>query len=271
MIKKPITMNKFSQSISHIALQAILMGLVGTLSAQQATLTPSPQVIEINEGESFEISYIVDPADQALAVVDMHLYFDPAYLEVMSVEVMGGGSFNIQQPTFNNSSGRVDVSAFQLGEDMPQESFELVKITFQALNETDLTQAVHPEDIFPRSILAFAGNELDSYAASLDVTILPSGALSLTDVDASDLSLELWPNPSAGKSLASIGSIEGGEVTLTVFDLTGKAVAQFFHGEMAPGVEQIIEIDMEHMAAGVYLCQLVTTQGKISKRLVITR
>lgn len=271
MISNSTTMHRFSKRISQIATGVLFIGMTHLAQAQQATLIPSPQAVEVTQGDSFEVTYLVNPDDQPLAVVDMHAHFDPTFLEVLDVEVIGGGSFNVQTPTFDNTAGTIDISAFQLGDELPQAGFELVKVTFMGVNETELTQAVHPEDVFPRTILAFAGNELNSYAAPLDVTILPSGALSLTDVDGSGLSLNLWPNPSNGKSFASIGSTDGGEVTLTLFDLTGKVMAQYFHGDLAPGVEQVIEMDLEKMAAGVYLCQLNTLEGTVTKRLALTR
>jgi len=240
-------------------------------NAQEASLAPIPQAVEVMQGDTFEISYQVDPANQPLAVADMHLQFDPEYLEVLDVEALSGSSFNVMMPAFDNGAGRIDISAFQLGEELPQEAFELVKVTFLALNETAFTQAFHPNPAFPRTILAFAGSELESYTPPLDVTIQASDPLSTENMDAAGLSLNLWPNPTHEKGFATMSSVEGGEVTLTLFDLTGKVVAQYFHGDLLPGVEQVVELDLHEFSAGVYLCQLTTTQGTLTKRLALTR
>jgi hypothetical protein len=270
----PTAMNttRSFNTILPTRLAAVLaaVGISLSANAQQAELLPLPQSLEVIQGESFEISYLVHPAGQPLAVADMHLHFDPAYLEVVSVEV-GASNFNVMTPAFDNAMGTIDVSAFQLGDESPQAGFELVKVTFLALNEVALTQAHHPASIFPRTILAFAGQELDAYAAPLEVTIHASDALSAEQSAALGLSLDLWPNPSNGLSYAAFSTDTGGEVTLTLYDLSGKVIAHHFHGNLAAGVEQRVELDIAALQAGVYLCKLNTRHGTVVRRLALTR
>lgn len=275
MYINPKTMKRFNfrevKVYYLLAMGMAIFGMCRSADAQQAELIPVPQALEVAVGDTFQVNYLVYPVGQPLAVVDMHLNFDPAFLSVLNVVAAGESNFNVLQPIFDNVTGTVDISAFQLGEDFPQEAFELVEVTFLALSEVPLTQAFHPNNVFPRTILAFAGNEVDSYYAPLDVSIHSNDPLSTENMDVSGLVFDLWPNPTSEKGFAMIGSTAGGEVTLSLFDLTGKIVAQYFHGNLLPGMEQVIELDLQEFSAGVYLCQLKTTQGTVSKRLALTR
>lgn len=275
MTLKNIAMNTYTATttalLTRCAGMLAAIGLCLSANAQQAELMPLPQALEVTEGESFEVTFRVNPDDQALAVADMHLHFDPAYLEVLSLEVPGTSTFNVIAPAFDNVFGTIDVSGFQLGEEAPQAAFDLVKVTFLALNEVALTQATHPESMFPRTILAFGGLELYAEKAPLDVTIHAANALSTESLDANGIALELWPNPSNGHSFAAFSTTEAGEVTLSLFDLSGKVIAHHFHGTVAPGVEQRVELDIANLQAGVYLCKLSTKYGTVVKRLALTR
>lgn len=242
-----------------------------TANAQTASVTPQPAAVEVPVGETFEVIMHVDPAGQSLAVADLHLRFNTSYLEVIQVEALSAPGFNVMPASFNNAEGTVDLSAFQLGDVNIAPAFDLLKVTFRALAETELTSVSHPQSIFPRTILAFAGAELSTTTQPVDVVITGAGALSTLDADTNGMSLGVWPNPTNGVSFATFSTRTSGTATVELFDISGKRMATIFHGTTAPGAEQRVEMNLSKLADGLYMCRLITEYGTIVKRLAVNR
>ncbi len=251
----------------------ILVAGIASLSAnaQQASITPQPAAVEVSVGETFEVIMHVDPAGQPLAVADLHLRFNNAYLEVTQVEALSASGFNVMPAMFNNAEGSVDLSAFQLGDVNVVPAFELLKVTFRALAETELTSVSQPQIIFPRSILAFAGAELNTSIQPLNVVITGAGALSTFDAEVNGLSLGVSPNPTDEVSFATFSTEKGGQATVELFDISGKVMATLFHGHIAPGAEQRVQMNVGNLANGFYMCRLITEHGTLVKRLAVSR
>ncbi|HCS20765.1 MAG TPA: hypothetical protein DIW47_09430 [Bacteroidetes bacterium] len=89
-----------------------------------------------------------------------------------------------------------------------------------------------------------------------------------TSVEGLDLGsmIEVYPNPSNGAFTVKLDEQLGGKVSVQIVDALGKGV-------FAAGAEAFVNgeanIDLSHVTAGVYLIQLTTEQGSVSKRIVI--
>ena len=81
------------------------------------------------------------------------------------------------------------------------------------------------------------------------------------------LSMRLSPNPVSDKAVLLYSLEEDSPVDITVFDLTGRAMMHYNINEQIAGTHNI-ELDLNHLSAGVYLCQLRTSQGMQTVKFV---
>jgi transglutaminase-like putative cysteine protease len=86
--------------------------------------------------------------------------------------------------------------------------------------------------------------------------------------------IETSPQPSTQTLAWSGGTLllnhAGGPATLTVFDMTGRAVATLHSGELPAG-EHAIVWNTSGVPAGVYLARLESQHGSVSARGVVIR
>lgn len=242
-----------------------------TANGQQAEVTPMPTSVEVPVGDIFEVTMHIDPAGQPLAVADLHLEFDPSHIEVLEVEALSPDGYNVLPASIDNNLGTLGINAFQLGDESIMPAFDFVKIKLRALAETPATTVNHPQDVFPRTILAFAGSELITNITPLEVIITASEVLSTVTEVVDGLSLGVWPNPTDGMSTAEFSVDKGGHATLEIFDVSGLSVMRVFYGSTPPGTSQRIALDMGALANGMYLLRLVTEQGTLVQRIALSK
>lgn len=271
-VKFPTMNNKASKLLCQGALALSIVSMISMKAiGQQAELTASPELLEVSVDDTFEVTMNVDPDGQPLAVADVHLRFDPAHLEVLEVEALAENGYNVLPALIDNISGVLSINAFQLGDETVLPAFPLIKITMKALAETQGTIVDHPQDVFPRTILAFAGEELNTYAPPFEVVINSTEVLSTIDENVDGLSLSVWPNPTKGLSNAEFIIEKGGSATLEIFDVSGVALKRIFHGTTPSQTHQVFEFDMESMADGIYFLRLMTEHGTIVRRIALTK
>jgi hypothetical protein len=82
----------------------------------------------------------------------------------------------------------------------------------------------------------------------------------------------IYPNPASGGEFNILLSVkENTNVTITLFDLTGKQVAEICNKQMEKGNHQAV-FNTENLSAGVYFCKLTTGYGETkTQKLVITK
>jgi hypothetical protein len=102
-----------------------------------------------------------------------------------------------------------------------------------------------------------------SEAVVANVTALDNGTV------AGD-GLSIWPNPASDGLQVSLGALgaEGGNVTVSVFDNTGRQVAswQFAAGSWQEGSA----VPVGHLASGAYTLKATTSQGSATARFIKT-
>lgn len=263
--KSPKVLCRWAMALSIMSIMSLSAG------GQQAELIASPELSEVSVDDTLEVTVNVNPAGQPLAVADVHLRYDPDYLEVLEVEALADNGYNVLPALIDNISGVLSINAFQLGDQTVFPAFPLVKITMKALAETQSTIVNHPQDVFPRTILAFAGEELSTYAPPFEVVINSAEVLSTIDEKVDGLSLSVWPNPTKGLSNAEFSIEKGGSATLEIFDVSGVALKRIFHGTTPSQTRQVFEFDMESMADGIYFLRLMTEHGTIVRRIALTK
>jgi len=243
------------------------------LSAQSGEILHNPAQLIVTEGETFEVTVEVHSGAQPISVADFHMEFDPEYLEVLQVSAIQGGlAANSILPVFNNVNGTISMGSFQVGSQAPSGFMEAMQITFMAVQVTPLTSVEHPVNVFPKSILAYAGEDHLGNVGPLDITILPGIVLSDgPELDADLLSLELWPNPTSEQATVTFQTSETGEISLELYDVAGKLVAEIYRGTAASGTLHRFDVNVQQLNNGLYLCSLMSNQGNIVKRLVVSK
>ncbi len=259
-----------SLSSTFTVLAAALICL--SANAQSGSINFITAETEIMAGDTFEVVVHIDPDFNLVSVVDLHMLFDPAYIEVLAVNpLLQSSAANVIQPEFDNASGTIDMGAFQLGAGIASTEFDMLSISFKALAPTPLTALAHPQSLFPKTIMAYAGENLLGAADDLEITITDSNVLSTTENSADGLKLDVWPNPTSDHGFVTISSVYSSQATLEIYDITGKVVDQVFRGTIAPGMQQRLEVNVSHFADGVYIFRLVTDHGNLNKRFVISK
>ena len=79
-----------------------------------------------------------------------------------------------------------------------------------------------------------------------------------------------YPNPFNPSTQISFDIPEAGRVTLTVFDLTGRKVAELLNETLAPGTHRIT-FDGEAFSSGIYLYRLQTANGSITRKMTLVK
>lgn len=251
-------------------LAIFLLVLPGGVVAQSGQITHNPAQIETIVGETFEVVVEINPGSDPISVIDIHMLFDPAFLEVQEIENLNQGfTGNLIAPEFNNADGSISMASFELGTSIPAQNFEAVKITFKALMETQETNVLHPMDIFPKTMLAYNGINRLGNVGDLDITILAADIVSDGLEETDDFDLAVWPNPAMDHAFITFTAEQATAVTLELYDLTGKKLDEIYRGHVVPGVENRFEVDVRHLAAGLYMCHLITDQGSIDRKLVV--
>ncbi len=243
---------------------------VSTAVAQSAQIIHIPSFVEVQVGDTFQISTQMQVSNEPISVADVHMVFDVQYLEVLQVTPAQMPLLNYHvPPVFDNLSGKIDMAAFQFGNDPMNGDYELVNITFRALAETPVTHISHPVNTFPTSLLAYAGeNKLDN-VAPLSVSIVSETIVSVDNLGDGGVNMAVWPNPAVTEAIISLTTAEFGRVNLAVYDLGGKLVEEIFEGEVFAGVERQFRIDVARLANGLYKCSLMRDGHAVSRSLVV--
>jgi len=240
--------------------------------AQEGMIQFNPEVVEISEGETFEVEVVFNTADVSISVFDLHMVFDPQHLQIVSIENLQSDLFNyIHQPEFNNELGKIDMAAYQIGKEIPSSNFSVIQLTILALEPVELTEIIHPTGVFPETLLAYAGANVLDEASPLKVTITGEALSDGLSPKEGDFDLKIWPNPSS--DIATIGyMLESSEqVNLSIYDLYGKLIREIYEGSTPARQEVQIEVDLKNLADGNYACRLSTGQEQQTKMLIVAK
>jgi len=82
--------------------------------------------------------------------------------------------------------------------------------------------------------------------------------------------LRNFPNPFNPVTTIAFSLASRQKVTLQVFDVTGRRVAQLLNSELTPG-EHRIRFDASHLASGVYIYQLKAGTLTVNKKIILAR
>ena len=263
----------FTYQFRMIMMLMAILGLSGYATAQSAEMNFETNEISVQVGETFSTKVLFNTADMPVSVFDIHLLYDTEFLQVTGIETLDEGFFNYHvTPTFDNSTGKVDMAAFQIGKQTPSGNFEVIKISFLALAPTEFTKVYHPMDVFPKSLLAYAGENILGNANDLKVTITEVGAVGIDGVDGVEgMDLSVWPNPSQDMAFISFKLKDADQVVLSIFDSNGKLIEEVYNGNITSNTDYKFEIEVSNFASGAYQCVLNFDDKSIAQSMVVGR
>ncbi len=265
---------KLNSSIHKVLKGAILLGAslpVAIASFAQASfISHTPSQVEAMVGDTFSIFVHVHADAEPLSVIDVHMLFDNEFLQVLDVVPGEGSSFSYHvPPSFSNESGKIDMSAFKFGDEVLNGQLEVMKVTFQALEETPLTEVSHPMNVFPKSLLAYRGENKLNNTTDLFVTILSAETVSTDNSQADVSTLAVWPNPAQNETSLSFNLNTSGQVTLCLFDNIGKEIERVFEGNAMANTDYRFELPVGKYASGTYSVRLQTKHEVKSTLLIV--
>ncbi|MEM9053403.1 MAG: T9SS type A sorting domain-containing protein [Bacteroidota bacterium] len=83
--------------------------------------------------------------------------------------------------------------------------------------------------------------------------------------------IEVSPNPTEGQSFATFSVAEEGQVTLEVYDLSGRMVGAIFNGVAQPNNDYRFEFDGSSLPNGIYIYRLTTDRDVQTEKVIISR
>lgn len=100
----------------------------------------------------------------------------------------------------------------------------------------------------------------------------PAPGSAKTGAPASDVAFSsVMPNPVRGRAAITFRVPETTDVTLVLYDLTGRRVATAFDAQAQPGQETRVELDLSRVAAGTYVAVLDTGRERLSRTFQVVR
>jgi hypothetical protein len=168
-------LKEFNCGIKMIFFQACLCFCTcqNELLAQTGKIAPFPQELTVQAGETFKVTWWVNPGDSPVAAVDFILWYDKNTIKPLTIENVDS-PLNINQikPSIDTLQGRIVYAAFKLSSPWPENPFPLMTIQLQALDSSGLTTLHHDMDITPNTSMAFEGRYTLKEAHDLKVRIL---------------------------------------------------------------------------------------------------
>tara|TARA_B110000444_G_scaffold224239_1_gene227285 strand:- start:78 stop:602 length:525 start_codon:yes stop_codon:yes gene_type:complete len=85
-----------------------------------------------------------------------------------------------------------------------------------------------------------------------------------------EISLKLYPNPNEGAFQISYSLLSAENIQINMLSQNGTLVKEVFNGENEIG-DYNLNINLDDLASGVYICQFYIGQSSISKQVILTK
>ena len=85
-----------------------------------------------------------------------------------------------------------------------------------------------------------------------------------------EISLKLYPNPNEGSFQISYSLLSAENIQINILSQNGTLVKEVFNGENEIG-DYNLNINLDDLASGVYICQFYIGQSSISKQVILTK
>jgi hypothetical protein len=118
------------------------------------------------------------------------------------------------------------------------------------------------------STTGYGGSDGGTITPSVRINILPF-RVNTNDLLSSDNKMEVFPNPSASDFvLINVDLAKKADAAIRVFSVDGKFMAEQVIENLD---EQTIRLDISHYPVGTYIAQILTAEGIMSQRFVVSK
>lgn len=107
-------------------------------------------------------------------------------------------------------------------------------------------------------------------ASLLSGNIQICAASGIKTIEQSIGNLDLYPNPSPGKCSITLNLLKGDDITVSVYDVTGKLQMMVAEGSYTPGTHKF-SIETSLLENGIYFLKVSSAQGSVTKKLIVQR
>lgn len=118
--------------------------------------------------------------------------------------------------------------------------------------------------------IAFLGTSTDDNLIELDDVMIRGTlpTIGVNDKDATSMDLNLFPNPATDNVQVNYTLSSDSDVTINMYDVTGKLIASESKGEQAHG-RHFAHINTANLAKGFYTVKVVTAYGASTSKLIV--
>lgn len=155
-------------------------------------------------------------------------------------------------------------------------SFYSTIFTSDNNDSTDAVSSIAWVNAFPSSLAATPDYRLQNSsvaATGADFTdakfagVIPAG---IDEAGNEIANTRLYPNPANNEATITVTLTKAATVTVTVYDLSGKALLNVFTGQMVAG-NNSIQLNTAELTAGIYFTTIVTNNAKKTIKTVIVK
>ncbi|HYX10294.1 MAG TPA: T9SS type A sorting domain-containing protein [Bacteroidales bacterium] len=114
------------------------------------------------------------------------------------------------------------------------------------------------------ALIATENGYLYAYSSK---SVGPVGVDKIEAAPLSELEFQLFPNPAKGKFRVQSQLFKGENVIVEIFDLNGRKILN----NNFPAGREKIEIDVNHLQSGVYVCKLSTENKSVTKKIIVQK
>ena len=82
--------------------------------------------------------------------------------------------------------------------------------------------------------------------------------------------INLYPNPITNEATVDVNLNEASKIAITVYDITGKVIANIFSGEMNSG-SNTIKIDTSNLPSGIYYASIISENSNKNLKMVVIK
>jgi len=82
--------------------------------------------------------------------------------------------------------------------------------------------------------------------------------------------INLYPNPITNEATVDVNLNEASKIAITVYDISGKVIANIFSGEMNSG-SNTIKIDTSNLPSGIYYASIISENSKKNLKMVVIK
>ncbi len=158
--------------VSPAALIAAVLFGVASVASAQVTVKLDPATVTADVGDdNVVMAVVVEAGNQPVDGVEVHLNFDPAVLQVVSLTQGTSLPIALIAPTFDNSAGTIAYAAGTFS-NFPSGTFTNLTIVFEVVGGNPSPSQITFNEVLPRKTqVTFGGSALNVTLEGAEVTV----------------------------------------------------------------------------------------------------